>query len=168
MSSAAKQTGKTTHLVHTDSLPEDSVKVNSYGTHSFDNLYYSPTNNSLYQQYPKRIRVISLANATHGSGAKKYVRSSDGKTIYIAFKKLIKGLVEQGSLDEETAKQMLKTAKDDLSGEGLEKARITFVKGKGKKTQIGLITNAQKAVSEATAAKHRKNKITVNPEDVRL
>ena len=38
-SSAAKQTGKTTHLVHTDSLPEDSVKVNSYGTHSFDNLY---------------------------------------------------------------------------------------------------------------------------------
>ena len=38
------------HLIHVESLPEDSIKINTYGKHQFDNLYYSPNNKKLYQQ----------------------------------------------------------------------------------------------------------------------
>ena len=91
------------HLIHVESLPEDSIQITKYGNHEFSNLYYSPENKKLYQQYRKRIREIDTnnleasASATEGSegtshGIKKniYVRTNKGKTLYISNKKLNK------------------------------------------------------------------------------
>ena len=89
------------HLIHVESLPEDSIQITNYGNHEFSNLYYSPENKKLYQQYRKRIREIDTnnleASATEGPegtshGIKKniYVRTNKGKTLYISNKKLNK------------------------------------------------------------------------------
>ena len=91
------------HLIHVESLPVDSIQITNYGNHEFSNLYYSPENKKLYQQYRKRIREIDTnnleasASATEGPegtshGIKKniYVRTNKGKTLYISNKKLNK------------------------------------------------------------------------------
>ena len=84
------------HLIHVESLPEDSIQITKYGNHEFSNLYYSPENKKLYQQYRKRIREIDTCNLDqHGlakPGIKKniYVRTNKGKTLYISNKKLNK------------------------------------------------------------------------------
>ena len=84
------------HLIHVESLPEDSIQITKYGNHEFSNLYYSPENKKLYQQYRKRIREIDANNFDqHGlakPGIKKniYVRTNKGKTLYISNKKLNK------------------------------------------------------------------------------
>ena len=86
------------HLIHVESLPEDSIQITKYGNHEFSNLYYSPENKKLYQQYRKRIREIDTCNSNseqHGlakPGIKKniYVRTNKGKTLYISNKKLNK------------------------------------------------------------------------------
>ena len=84
------------HLIHVESLPEDSIQITKYGNHEFSNLYYSPENKKLYQQYRKRIREIDTCNSEqHGltkPGIKKniYVRTNKGKTLYISNKKLNK------------------------------------------------------------------------------
>ena len=82
-----KKTNKS-HLVHVESLPDDSIKINTYGPHQFDNLYYSPNNAKLYQQYRKRIREIDTGpNRTNRN---IYVRTNKGKTLYVSYRKLNK------------------------------------------------------------------------------
>ena len=80
------------HLIHVESLPEDSIQIIKYGNHEFSNLYYSPENKKLYQQYRKRIREIDTNNSNSEHGIKKniYVRTNKGKTLYISNKKLNK------------------------------------------------------------------------------
>ena len=91
------------HLTHVESLPEDSIKINTYGKHQFDNLYYSPINKKLYQQYKKRIREIDTCNSDHGVKKNIYVRTNKGKTLYVSNKKLnkiIDELMSSTSLNE--------------------------------------------------------------------
>ena len=97
------------HLIHVESLPEDSIQITNYGNHEFSNLYYSPENKKLYQQYRKRIREIDTNNleasasaterqqakpgpegTSHGIKKNIYVRTNKGKTLYISNKKLNK------------------------------------------------------------------------------
>ena len=78
------------HLIHVESLPEDSIQITNYGNHEFSNLYYSPENKKLYQQYRKRIREIDTNNSDHGIKKNIYVRTNKGKTLYISNKKLNK------------------------------------------------------------------------------
>ena len=80
------------HLIHVESLPDDSIQITNYGNHEFNNLYYSPSNKKLYQQYRKRIREIDTNNSDVSHGIKKniYVRTNKGKTLYISNKKLNK------------------------------------------------------------------------------
>ena len=78
------------HLIHVESLPEDSIQITKYGNHEFSNLYYSPENKKLYQQYRKRIREIDTNNFDHGIKKNIYVRTNKGKTLYISNKKLNK------------------------------------------------------------------------------
>ena len=78
------------HLIHVESLPEDSIQITKYGNHEFSNLYYSPENKKLYQQYRKRIREIDTCNSEHGIKKNIYVRTNKGKTLYISNKKLNK------------------------------------------------------------------------------
>ena len=78
------------HLIHVESLPEDSIQITKYGNHEFSNLYYSPENKKLYQQYRKRIREIDTNNSEHGIKKNIYVRTNKGKTLYISNKKLNK------------------------------------------------------------------------------
>ena len=78
------------HLIHVESLPEDSIQITKYGNHEFSNLYYSPENKKLYQQYRKRIREIDTCNSDHGIKKNIYVRTNKGKTLYISNKKLNK------------------------------------------------------------------------------
>ena len=78
------------HLIHVESLPEDSIQITKYGNHEFSNLYYSPENKKLYQRYRKRIREIDTCNFDHGIKKNIYVRTNKGKTLYISNKKLNK------------------------------------------------------------------------------
>ena len=78
------------HLIHVESLPNDSIQITNYGNHEFNNLYYSPENKKLYQQYRKRIREIDTNNSEHGIKKNIYVRTNKGKTLYISNKKLNK------------------------------------------------------------------------------
>ena len=78
------------HLIHVESLPNDSIPITNYGNHEFSNLYYSPENKKLYQQYRKRIREIDTNNSDHGIKKNIYVRTNKGKTLYISNKKLNK------------------------------------------------------------------------------
>ena len=78
------------HLVHVEALPEDCLRITEYGKHSFTNLFYSPSTKNLYQQYAKRIRVIETVSSEPGTKKNIYVRSSEGKTLYISNKKLNK------------------------------------------------------------------------------
>ena len=81
----------TSHLIHVESLPFDSVPIFEYGKHRFTNLYYSPENKKLYQQYKKRIRMIDTMD---GDKQKKnvYVRTSECKTVYMSTKKMNRNL----------------------------------------------------------------------------
>ena len=85
------ETKHTSHLIHVESLPVDSVPIYEYGKHRFTNLYYSPENKKLYQQYKKRIRMIDTMD---GEKQKKnvYVRTSEGKTVYMSTKKMNRNL----------------------------------------------------------------------------
>ena len=85
------ETKHTSHLIHVESLPVDSVPIFEYGKHRFTNLYYSPENKKLYQQYKKRIRMIDTMD---GEKQKKnvYVRTSEGKTVYMSTKKMNRNL----------------------------------------------------------------------------
>ena len=78
----------TSHLVHVESLPADSFPIPSYRKHQFTNLYYSPENRKLYQQYKKRIREIETMDGELMLN-KAYVRSSEGKTVYVSIRKLM-------------------------------------------------------------------------------
>ena len=75
------------HLIHVKELPEDCVKITSYGKHEFDNLFFSPSTYKLYQQYKKRIRQIEIKSAK-GRKGNTYVRSNKGVSVYISIKKL--------------------------------------------------------------------------------
>ena len=75
------------HLIHVNELPEDCIKITSYGKHEFDNLFFSPSTYKLYQQYKKRIRQIEIKSAK-GRKGNTYVRSNKGVSVYISIKKL--------------------------------------------------------------------------------
>ena len=51
MSTSNEPVAHKSHLIHVESLPEDSIQITNYGNHEFSNLYYSPGNKKLYQQY---------------------------------------------------------------------------------------------------------------------
>ena len=184
---------RASHLVHTDKLPEDAVIVNNYGSHSFNNLYYSPEQKKLYQQYKKRIREIATENDEHGVRRNIYVRTAEGKTIYISMKKLGKILAATNSKDNplELPHSADVEAEEDAEAEAEEETsekeapkpkqtrrrkndaeagdKITFVKGKNTKSQVGVLTDASSALKEATATKHRRSKkITVDQDDLKL
>ena len=76
------------HLVHVESLPTDSIPIPSYRKHQFTNLFYSPDNRKLYQQYKKRIREIETMDGELMLN-RAYVRSSEGKTVYMSVRKLM-------------------------------------------------------------------------------
>ena len=97
MNSSNEPVKRKSHLIHVESLPEDSIQITKYGNHEFSNLYYSPENKKLYQQYRKRIREIDTNNlealpegTSHGIKKNIYVRTNKGKTLYISNKKLNK------------------------------------------------------------------------------
>ena len=90
MNSSNEPVKRKSHLIHVESLPEDSIQITNYGNHEFSNLYYSPENKKLYQQYRKRIREIDTCNSEHGIKKNIYVRTNKGKTLYISNKKLNK------------------------------------------------------------------------------
>lgn len=103
------ETKHTSHLIHVESLPVDSVPIYEYGKHRFTNLYYSPENKKLYQQYKKRIRMIDTMD---GEKQKKnvYVRTSEGKTVYMSTKKMNRNLhVYQDKQDTEVHSQDIDT-----------------------------------------------------------
>ena len=79
---------RTSHLVHVAELPADAVAITKYGKHTFSNLYYSPSNDKLYQRYARRIREIDMSNDEHGKARKIYARSDQKNTTYISKKKL--------------------------------------------------------------------------------
>ena len=79
---------RTSHLIHVESLPTDSFPIPNYRKHQFTNLYYSPGNHKLYQQYKKRIREIETMDGELMLN-KAYVRSNEGKTVYISIRKLM-------------------------------------------------------------------------------
>ena len=81
-------TKRKSHLVHVESLPADSIPITSYRKHQFTNLFYSPDNRKLYQQYKKRIREIETMDGELMLN-KAYVRSSEGKTVYMSVRKLM-------------------------------------------------------------------------------
>lgn len=162
----------TSHLQHVDAIPDDAIAITTYGQHAFDNLYYSPSTQALYQQYPKRIRLIETGNDEHGKKKRIYVRTKNKQTIYASLKKLLKQLglekaAEESSTEnsediKSTAKRMKERKKIASNGE------IKYVK-KGRKkvqAQVGVITDAQTALSKAKATKHKGGGITVNPEDI--
>ena len=45
------------HLVHVESIPGDSIQITEYGKHKFNNLFFSPSNNKLYQKIQSRIQA---------------------------------------------------------------------------------------------------------------
>ena len=90
MSTSNEPVAHKSHLIHVESLPEDSIQITNYGNHEFNNLYYSPENKKLYQQYRKRIREIDTNNSESGVKKNIYVRTNKGKTLYISNKKLNK------------------------------------------------------------------------------
>lgn len=181
---------RTTHLLHVDKLPEDSVQIPKYGKHVFDNLYYSASNNKLYQQYPKRIREIPLESAEHGKLPKVLVRSDKGQTIYISIKKLKKMLSEVDasesdeplimdppprahaeSEDDETDDGYIsgkpkpkgkKTSKDYTTGKRI----INTVSGPNMRSQTGVIVDANAALHNARRG--RKGRIVVTVDDLKL
>lgn len=83
------------HLIHVNELPDDCIKITSYGKHVFDNLFFSPSTYKLYQQYKKRIRQIEIKSAK-GRKGNRYVRSNKGVSVYISIKKL-KQIIENST-----------------------------------------------------------------------
>ena len=169
---------RASHLLHVDAIPDDAIAVTEYGPHEFDNLYYSPSSNALYQQYPKRIRMIETGSDEHGKKKRSYVRSKDKKTIYVSLKKILKQLGLESSAKEESSSEDSETH-DGTKGtskrmkerkKAAGNGKIEYVK-KGRKklqTQVGEITNAQTALSAAKATKRKGNSVTVKPEDIKL
>ena len=90
MSTSNEPVAHKSHLIHVESLPEDSIQITNYGNHEFSNLFYSPGNKKLYQQYRKRIREIDTNTSESGVKKNIYVRTNKGKTLYISNKKLNK------------------------------------------------------------------------------
>ena len=90
MSTSNEPVAHKSHLIHVESLPEDSIQITNYGNHEFSNLYYSPENKKLYQQYRKRIREIDTNTSESGVKKNIYVRTNKGKTLYVSNKKLNK------------------------------------------------------------------------------
>ena len=163
-----KHTG---HLVHVDRLPEDSVPVTEYNNHKFNNLYYSGSNNKLYQQYRKRIREIPLVNAEHGKPLKILARSDKGQTIYISLKKL-KKLLENVNANTDTAPGEPSEDEPLIMDPPSKKsdAKVDFVKGQNMRSQTGLIVDAKAALNKSTAAKRgrRSGKVNVTVDDMKL
>ena len=79
---------KLTHLKYITELPSDVIEVKHYGKYDFDNVYYSPSTQKLYQKYDKRIREISPSPKRNSL----LIRSSSKKTVYVSMKKLLKEL----------------------------------------------------------------------------
>ena len=90
MSTSNEPVAHKSNLIHVESLPEDSIQITNYGNHEFSNLYYSPGNKKLYQQYRKRIREIDTNTSESGVKKNIYVRTNKGKTLYVSNKKLNK------------------------------------------------------------------------------
>ena len=76
---------KLTHLKYITELPNDVIEVKKYGKYDFDNVFYSPSTQKLYQKYDKRIREISPSPKRNSL----LIRSSSKKTVYISMKKLL-------------------------------------------------------------------------------
>ena len=76
---------KLTHLKYITELPSDVIEVKKYGKYEFDNVFYSPSTQKLYQKYDKRIREISPSPKRNSL----LIRSSCKKTVYVSMKKLL-------------------------------------------------------------------------------
>lgn len=170
---APESSKRQSHLVTVDKMPEDIVPITSYGKHTFNNLYYSQTNNKLYQQYPKRIREITINSAEHGKKNQPYVRSDKNQTIYLSIKKLMKIIEKlQENPNDDKALEELNDLKLEMEIPKKKKsdAKVDFVKGKNMKSQVGVITDAKAALKATTTAKRskRSGKIDVTVEDMKL
>ena len=77
------------HLIHVESIPENSIQITNYGKHQINNLFYCKSNNKLYQKFMHRIREISLFSE-NGEKIRSYIRTSDKKSIPIAPMKILK------------------------------------------------------------------------------
>ena len=75
---------RTNHLIYIETMPENVIKINEYGRHKFDNLFYNPENDELYQQYKNRIRLIAQSPKRKAL----LVRSNQKETVYISLRKL--------------------------------------------------------------------------------
>ncbi|MBR6907132.1 hypothetical protein IKN40_01130 [bacterium] len=167
---------RVSHLIHVDSIPEDAIPIKQYGSHSFTNLFYSPHSKSLYQQYKKRIREIPSGNDEHGKARRIYVRTSDGKTIYISMKKIEK-LISNTTTSKDDPIEITK-AGDNIVGDvadsaddapGKDTTKIEYVKGKNTKSQINEIADAKAALAAATTTKGRRGrKPKVTTADIKM
>lgn len=94
-----KETPKETrrsHFEFVEELPEDSVKIESYLEHKFQNLYYSPSTNEYYQLPRYKYRVIPKKKSYF------LCRSDNDKTVKISLKKIQKMLDHSDSKKEST------------------------------------------------------------------
>ena len=89
---------KLTHLKYIVELPSDVIEVKHYGKYDFDNVYYSPSTQKLYQKYDKRIREISPSPKRNSL----LVRSSSKKTVYISMKKLLNEINKNEATETQT------------------------------------------------------------------
>ena len=77
---------QTSHFEFVDSLPEDSVRITGYRSHTFESLYYSPSNAEFYQA-PK----VKYRKLVHGKTSFR-CRSDNSQIVKISLKKLKKQL----------------------------------------------------------------------------
>lgn len=77
------------HLIHVDSIPDNSIQITNYGRYEFKDLFFCKSNNKLYQKFAYRIREIPLFDE-NGKRIRSYIRTKDKKSIPIAPRKLKK------------------------------------------------------------------------------
>ena len=79
-----KQTSKRSHFDFVEELPDDAIKIDSYLSYDFQNLYYSPSNDEFYQLPRYKYRIIPKKKTYF------LCRSDADKTVRVSIKKVLK------------------------------------------------------------------------------
>ena len=70
------------HLVYVEKLPEDCIKIESYLGHTFENLYYSPSEDAFFQSPKVKYRKLEVGKTAF------FCRADENKTIRVSVKKI--------------------------------------------------------------------------------
>lgn len=79
-------TSNSSHLQWIDKLPEDSIRIPSYRSHQFENLYYSPSLKEFYQAPKTKYRRLAVGKSNFKC------RNDNGTSTRISLKKLMSQL----------------------------------------------------------------------------